>query len=66
MQPPAHLASAVEEILMEPGILAFHCTRLLGTEAADIRANGIRPATDGLIKEKLDRAVGEGHLTAEE
>jgi hypothetical protein len=42
---------------------AYHCTRLLGHEAQDIRDQGLRLYDDGLVRNRLDAALRHGHLT---
>jgi hypothetical protein len=45
------------EVLRGSTIRAYHCTRLLKHELAAIRARGLRRLTEGLVLERIDRAL---------
>lgn len=47
-------------------IRAFHATRLLDTEVDLVRQFGLRLLTPELVRERIDSAFAEGHLTSEE
>lgn len=45
---------------------AFHCTRLLDHEVANIYETGLRLLTEELVAEKIDRAHAMGYLSTED
>src|SRR5205085_1548031 len=43
-------------------VLAYHCTRLLTHEVAAIRAIGLRPLSESLVRDRIAAAVAHGAL----
>jgi hypothetical protein len=54
------------DLLAGRKLLAYHCTRLLPSEVAAVRANGLRALTAALVEERLRRAAREGAITEAE
>lgn len=63
MRPPIHLADRIRAVLRDYGIVVYQCARLLDSEVADIRLNGLRAASMSLLSDKVKAARGEGLLT---
>ncbi|WP_409429177.1 hypothetical protein [Mycobacterium sp. SMC-11] len=66
LRPPDDLSNRIMSVLSERGIIVYQCTRLLDSEIDDIRTHGLRAASEELLADKLERAQGEGLLTAEQ
>ncbi len=60
---PAGLGDA-NQILAHERILAFHCTRLLPFEAAEIPATGLYPPSPTFLERRINRARDAGYLSA--
>jgi hypothetical protein len=45
---------------------AYHCTRLLDHEVAQVRSQGLRPLTDDLLRDRIEWAFAHGHISAPE
>ena len=61
-----HLDVELERMLRSRRLRAYHCTRLLDHEAADVRARGLRPLNGQLVADRLQAAVDYGYLTAKQ
>jgi hypothetical protein len=47
-------------------VRAYHCTRLTPSEVENVRASGLRVLAPDFTRERLLRAVSDGHLTPDE
>lgn len=54
----AHLRSE----LKHHRLIAFHCTRLTTSEIADVGSNGLKLLSFALVRDRLAKAVREGHM----
>ena len=59
------VVSRAGEILAAEKILGFHCTRLLPYEAESVRHEGLKLPSPEFLRERIEGAVSEGHLTRE-
>jgi hypothetical protein len=59
---PLEREDELRTLLAGHRMLAFHCTRLLDHEVADVRAHGLRPLTLELVNERIERAHAHGYL----
>lgn len=66
LRPPLHLSDRIRAVLRDHGIMVYQCARLLDTEVADIRQNGLRAASTSLLSDKVKTARGEGLLTEDQ
>lgn len=60
--------AAVVQALLDSGrsVRIYHCTRLTGSECKDVLLQGLRPASQQLVLDRLERAVAERLLTQQE
>lgn len=63
LRPPLHLSERIRAVFCDHGIVVHQCARLLDSEVADIRLNGLRAASTSLLSDKVESARGEGLLT---
>lgn len=66
LRPPLNLSDRIRAVLRDHGIVVYQCARLLDSEVADIRLNGLRAASTSLLSDKVEAARGEGLLTQDQ
>ncbi|MGN2638587.1 hypothetical protein ACTD5D_20895 [Nocardia takedensis] len=66
LEPSAEISNAIDAVLVEHGVVVYHCTRLMDVEVEDIRANGLRAASAELLKDKVTTACHRNFLTYEQ
>jgi hypothetical protein len=66
LRPPLHLSDRIRAVLSDHAIVVHQRARLLDSEVADIRLNGLRAASTSLLSDKVEAARGEGLLTEDQ
>lgn len=65
-RPYMRLSERIMAVMNERTIRAWHYTRMTDDNVARLRAEGIRLSTPEMLRERLDRLVAAGFLTAEQ
>ncbi len=63
---PSEAAESFMELIGDGLLRAYHCTRLLAEEAADVRRRGLVPLSAALVESRVRAACGASYLTAAE
>ncbi|WP_395307966.1 hypothetical protein V4U86_21640 [Mycobacterium sp. AMU20-3851] len=63
LRPAPYLSDRIRSILFDYGVVVYQCARLLDSEVADIRLNGLRATSASLLHDKVRAAREEGVLT---
>ncbi len=63
---PERALAEFTALIRSSPVRAYHCTRLLDEEAADIRSGGLRPLTVDLVEARIRAACAGGWLTLDE
>src|SRR6266540_2490616 len=65
MSVPLDVADAFRRLFVGHRVRAYHATRLLDREIEMIRLQGLRPLSEELVVERIERAYESGALTVE-